>query len=517
MRELFAGLPAQLVEVVIYTAIVLVFIIGLAKCVFPLRRLGRLFRRAIRQLELMTNKEGTRPVWQDALFLGRPMQEQWKRFLFNAEQLDARGLTCDTRDYINDDEVFTGYAHLQLAEVIPGLLTSLGILGTFIGLMRGLGSLDISTADSTMLGISQMIGGMTFAYGTSIAGVASSLVFNILLRTSQGGALNAMDDYNAAFAELVMQQPVDDPVYHKCHLEDQAVFLSRSANEMNQNLSEGIQVAIERAFVPISQSINSFILSETQSQMEGLHNIVNHFVGQMNAALGGQFMQLGQTLSAINQAQSVSFESINQTMEAADAIMQNIQRAQSVTQAVIERFDEYVRELTASQSGNAQLAESMSGMLGGMHQALQQQSEAYGRLQEGQVDIQEQMQQYAKWSGRVLEAVEKQSDAAMDRTHEVANEMSVSSKALSGAYTSFVESISTGLARTMGMFEENMRDMMGEMTRQMAGISKKQSTGQGEGGGDLHSLSQLQQAMSDMTAALKTNIIAMEQMAEAVR
>ncbi len=516
MRELFAALPSQLVEVVIYTAIALVFITGLTKCIFPFRRAGGLFRRAIRQMELMTNKEGTRPVWQDALFLGRPMQDLWKRFLFNAEQLDARGLSCDTRDYINDDNVFSGYAHLQLAEVIPGLLTSLGILGTFIGLMRGLGNLDISTADSTMQGISQMIGGMTFAYGTSIAGVASSLVLNILLRASQGGALDAMDDFNAAFSELVMQQPVDDPVYHKCHLEDQAAFFSRSANELNRNLSSGIEVAIERAFVPISHSINSFIMSETQSQMEGLNNIVNNFVGQMNAALGGQFMQLAKTLSAINQAQTVSYDTMNATMTAADTIMQNIERTNAVTEAVIGRFDAYVRDLTMSQSGNVQLAESMSGMLGSMHQTLQQQSEAYGRLQAGQQDMNEQMQQYAKWSGRVLEAVEKQSDAAMDRTHEVANEMANSSKALSGAYTSFVESISTGLARTMGMFEENMRDMMGEMTRQMAGVAAKHP-GQTGSEGDLQSLSKLQQAMTDMTAALKTNIVAMEQMAEAVR
>ena len=156
-------------------------------------------------------------------------------------------------------------------------------------------------------------------------------------------------------------------------------------------------------------------------------------------------------------------------------------------------------------------------MLSGMHQALQRQSESYGQLRESQLDMQEQMQQYAKWSGRVLEAVEKQSDAARERTHEVANEMAVSSKALSGAYTSFVESISTGLARTMGMFEENMRDMMGEMARQMSGASLSLKDGQTAPGADLQSLSRLQQAMSDMTAALKTNVIAMEQMAEAVR
>ena len=38
--------------------------------------------------------------------------------------------------------------------------------------------------------------------------------------------------------------------------------------------------------------INTFILSETQGQMEGLNTIVGHFVAQMNGALNGQFIQL---------------------------------------------------------------------------------------------------------------------------------------------------------------------------------------------------------------------------------
>lgn len=512
MRELFAGISSQLVELVIYSAIALVFLAGLINCVFPYRRAARLFRKAIRQLELMNNKEGTRPVWQDAFFLGKPMQERWKRFLQNAEQLDTRGLSCATEDYINDEDVFTGYAHLQLAEVIPGLLTSLGILGTFIGLMRGLGNLDISNADSTMKGISQMIGGMTFAYGTSIAGLACSLIFNVFFRASQGAGLSAMDDFSEAFRELVMQRPVDDNVYQKCRLEDQAAFLSRSVTDMNANLSSGIEVAIKRAFVPISESINSFILSETQGQMEGLNTIVGHFVAQMNGALNGQFIQLAKTLSNVNQAQQVSYDSINATMRAADAIMNNIQSTQTVTQLVIERFENYVAELSVSQQGNAQLAQSMSGMLSGMHQALEQHADSYSRLEAGRGELEEQMRQYAAWSGRVLEAVEKQSLAARDRTHDIANEMSVSAKALSGSYASFVENISTGLARTLGMFEENMHDMMAELGKQLSGIAL--SKGKGENVVDLGSVSKLQQTMADMTAALNKTVIAIGQMAE---
>lgn len=512
MKELLAGIPGQLVDAIIYGSIIAVTVIGFAKCILPFRRGARLLRRAVRALELMTVREGTRPVWQDHLFLGRPMQTQWRRFLMNAEQLDTRGLSCDVEEYVSPDDLFADYAHVQLADVIPGLLTSLGILGTFIGLMRGIGNLDVTSADRTMESISTMIGGISFAYGTSIAGLACSLVFNIFYRSAQGAGLTAQADFVDAFRELVMQRPVDATVHDICFKEDQAAFLSRSANELNTRLASGIEVAIHDAFTPISQSINSFIVTEAQAQIEGLGRIVSQFVGQMNNALGGQFVQLAQTLSGINQAQGVSYEAINRTMSAADAILDNIQRTNAVSQSVVERFEGFVSELTQAQSGQTEYTEQMSAMLGSMYGSLKQQSEGYVRLKTGLTDMEQQMQQYASWSGRVLEAVEKQSDAAAGRAHDVANEMAQSSKKLGDSYTTFVENISTGLARTMGMFEENMHDMMDKLGKQLAGYAA-QSEGKGGHVVELGGITKMQQAMTDMTAALNRAVTAVEQMA----
>ncbi|NLB39542.1 MAG: hypothetical protein GX810_09925 [Clostridiales bacterium] len=122
------------------------------------------------------------------------------------------------------------------------------------------------------------------------------------------------------------------------------------------------------------------------------------------------------------------------------------------------------------------------------------------------------MQQYANWSGRVLDAVEKQSDAALERSHEVANQMSQSSKALAGSYAGFVEDISTGLARTMGMFEENMHDMMDKLGKQ---LSEYATQGDTKGGQvvELAGISKMQQAMADMTGTLNRAVTAVEQMA----
>lgn len=500
MEQIFSGLSGGLINFLVYTAIAMVALTGLTKCILPTLRLTRQFRRAIRELDMMTVSEGARPVWQNALFLGKPLQKEWKRFLFNAEQLDARGLSCDTEDYINDDTALAPSAHLRVGEMIPGLLTSLGILGTFIGLMRGVSGLDVTTADSTMKSISQMLGGMTFAYGTSIAGLTCSLFFNIFYRAAQGGATAAMDDFHLAFRETVMQQPLDEGVHNICYQEDQAVFLRKTAGEMSSQLSGGISTAIDRAFTPIGQQMNQFIMAQTQGQLEGMSHIVNQFIRQMDGALGNQFSALARTLQSVNQQQGVSYDAAQQALAAADALMQNMNRMHTLSAQVIERFDGYVNELSASQAGNAHLASETGNVLAQLHANLRQAGDQLTALKATQLTLERQMEDYANWSGRVLEAVEKQSDAASQRTHEVANEMASSSRMLKDSYAGFVENITKGLARTMGMFEDNMRDMMDEFARRIKEM--KDRTG-ADGAVDMKAVSRLEEAMGEMTRALQ--------------
>ncbi len=511
MDDFLRLLSEKLIDLVVYGAVILTFVVGYSKCIIPLQRAARAFRKGIGNLAVFKPNESGRPDWQDVLFLGKPMQKQWARFLVNAEQLDQRGLSCDVEDYINDETTLRDFAHFQLAEVIPGLLTGLGILGTFIGLMRGLGNLDLSNAGNTVTSIHTMISGMTFAYGTSIAGLVGSLVFNILFRAAQGSATGALDDFNQAFSDVVMRRPLDESVRQTCYMEDQAAFLASAFGEVNLKLESGISQAVERSFAPIGQSMHHFILSETQAQVEGLNHVVNQFVEQMNTALNGQFLLLGKTLSQINQSQVVNLESVNSTMTAADSILDSIQKTGLMTQTVIDRFDSYIEDLSKAQASNAALSEQTANILSGMHKDVKVQNERYAALVDAQAELSHLMEQYASWSGRVLDAVEKQSDAASDRAHEVANEMNRSGQLLKDSYTNFVENISTGLARTMGMFEENMTDMTQKMVTDLKAAMAQGSSG---AAADLKQFSRVQQALADMTQALNKATQAANQMAE---
>lgn len=510
MLETIKSLAGNLADVLVYAAIAVITVVGFIKCIFPSRGCARLLRRAVHKLEVMTLRDGSTPVWQDPLFLGKSMQTAWRRFLVNAEQLDSRGINCDVEDYINDDTVIYAHSHTQLGDVIPGILTSLGILGTFIGLVRGLGALDLSNADNTMKGISDMISGMNFAFGTSIAGCACSLLFNILNRAGIGSAQKAIDAFYEAFTEFVMQRPLSDNVQAICQQEDQAAFLRHAVNELGNRMTEGVSAAVRGSMTPITQSVSQYIAAETQAQLEGLDHIVANFVSRMNGALDGQFVRLGQTLSAINQSQQIDRDALNGSMDAAMHILGSMQEMTGVMQNISARFEDYAGELAETRQDQQTFADQTGALLADMHAATQEQMNYINALRASHDGIQSSMQQYADWSSRVLEAVHRQSADTGSAAQQVSDAMRGSSQALSESYASFVENIGSGLNRTVGLFENNMHSMLALLDEKLAAIEKTAKAAQGgyaakteqlnEGtDGLLQSLSRLQRALSDMT------------------
>lgn len=371
-KELITNLTSSLSEWLVYCAIAVVTLIGLCKCIYPLLRNAALLNRAVVKLEKST-AAGDRPVWREPRFLGRSLRPQWQQFLLNAGQLDIRGMACDTRDYINDETVIDRPGHSQLAELIPSLLTSLGILGTFLGLMEGLTSVDFSNAEGTLMSIPQLLGGMRFAFATSVAGIACSLVFNMCNKIASGHANRALGNFEEAFYELAMPRPLDAEVQLLCSRQDEDDRMNRLAQTMGAQVAASLEVALNNAFSPLGRSMDSFVKGATQEQIEGIRSVVGQFVQQMNISLSGQMNALGETMEMVNQGQLQTQKNLQNTLNTTQAMAENARMMQLVGSDIAkqmktlnEQFDrqsaEQEHKLTFAREASEALAEQLSAL-----------------------------------------------------------------------------------------------------------------------------------------------------------
>ena len=303
------------------------------------------------------------------------LRNEWQKFLLNAGQLDVRGMPCDIEDYINEDSVIDKPGHSQLAELIPSLLTSLGILGTFIGLMEGLTSVNFSDAQGTMDSIPLLLTGMRFAFATSVAGITCSLLFNMFYRMSVGRACRALDSFDEAFYELAMPRPLSPEVQLICQKQDEEERLARIAEAVGNRVASSLEMAVSRAMDPLTKSLDTFIQGATQEQVEGVRRIVGQFVSQMNAQLSGQMTTLGHTMEMVSQGQLQTQKNLQNTLNAAQAMAADAQSMQVASAQMAQALQSWAEELKNSQTKRTEEA----AMLEEQNQNLRQELELLTR------------------------------------------------------------------------------------------------------------------------------------------
>ena len=85
-------------------------------------------------------------------------------------QRESGQALTDIEDYINED-ILALRSWQNVVLQIPGTLTGLGILGTFIGLLIGIRGIGFSSIDIALTSVQTLLSGIQVAFYTSIAGM----------------------------------------------------------------------------------------------------------------------------------------------------------------------------------------------------------------------------------------------------------------------------------------------------------------------------------------------------------
>lgn len=124
-------------------------------------------------------------AWVAALRIERFFQQKRLDKLFGEyrekvqHQRETGQIVSDIDEVLNED-VLALYTWRGVIAQIPGTLTGLGILGTFVGLLLGLRNISFVTVEAALGSVQSILAGIDTAFYTSIAGVILSILFNII-------------------------------------------------------------------------------------------------------------------------------------------------------------------------------------------------------------------------------------------------------------------------------------------------------------------------------------------------
>jgi len=202
-------------------------------------------------------------------YLDRAMNEYRAQVRKNGNSFaSTRFVSID--DFINESVIEkAGMNYFNSA--MPGTLTGLGILGTFLGLSLGLASFSGEDIYTISDNVGPLLSGMKVAFHTSVYGIFFSLIFTFIYRSIISDAFEKLDRFLNTFK----------------HFTNSAVREAESSSAM---------LVYQANTTALLKEILAYIRGTSNEQSDAMNAIVNRFCEQMSYNLDADFKALGDSL-----------------------------------------------------------------------------------------------------------------------------------------------------------------------------------------------------------------------------
>lgn len=445
-QKLYTAFLSNAANALVYLAIAALFVVCIVKCVAPMVNSKRLLQRAVRSIK---KGESGKRSWQDEDFLGKGyLQPHWSEYLNNLFFADGEFHNpSNVEDFINEDTAIYGPGRATLSEAAPGVMVSLGFLGTLVGMSMGLSGFDMSNADAVMQSIPQLISGMKYAFNTSIVGVVASITFTLITRIVSGTALRALNNFYAAMSTYAGVLSVDPMTQIAIYQQEQTALIQTMAEDMAGAMAERMATAMagamDKAVSPLARSVEEFVHYASRDHVRGVEALVARFVQHMDQALGGQFSHLAATIDGVCRNQDQMQEGMRQAVDGMMRMSQDILQVQKISEDMLTQFDSYLTKLNGShqmvEDGYARIAANVEHL------------EIIARQQNGY------LQSVSKLQGEVIKALES-FQVATDR--------------FMNAFSENVQKTAEGMTRVSGEMKRNGDALAANQKALVEGVAK---------------------------------------------
>ncbi|NCC44838.1 MAG: hypothetical protein EOM18_14965, partial [Clostridia bacterium] len=267
--------------------------------------------------------------------------------------------TVDIRHYISKEQLLVT-ANNGYCELLPGILTAMGILGTFLALILGLQSFGVSDAEQMTGTISILVSGIKVAFFTSIYGVLYSVLFNLIHNSSMNRFEDSYENMVERFQEKVMADP--QKVFMKEMMDQGSAYVDK-IDTLGEHLAKNLESVLLPSFENVNESIRTLLGRITSQQNDALENLVNQFVTALHSELGTNFEDLGQIVGQLAVSQKATVAGTEELLKKLEETENATLSMQEGSQRLMYIFESYIGRITLSQDKLQELVEQMGSYI----------------------------------------------------------------------------------------------------------------------------------------------------------
>ena len=261
---------------------------------------------------------------EEELFEDGVLRDRYLDFVLQATRAQSysiSGLSCDIEEHISYD-LMDDIMHRNLLNQVPGVMTGLGILGTFIGLVIGLSGFSTGSTSEIAGSIKPLMDGIKVAFHTSIYGMIFSLVFNYSLKRRAEDAQEALRSFVTTYKNYVHPGKT-------------------SSSSMAAELSAVLAPQFDR----LEKTISDFAYIQTKNQTDAISALVAQFIDEMNRSLSDSFRQLSDSMERLTRDQATHEKGILDMIDGADSAVSKLNDILARSDTLYINLSQYIEDL----------------------------------------------------------------------------------------------------------------------------------------------------------------------------
>jgi hypothetical protein len=291
---------------------------------------------------------------------------------------DEYWLTVPVSDILTPTSVGDAYINRELYGTIPGILTGLGLLFTFIAILLALIHVRVDDKTREVKGMAELIAGLSGKFVSSIAALFAATVFTFFEKRQ----FHRLDRSVHGLADAVGGVlPVLTPTHLLVELqkdisEQSVAFRSFNADlsgRLKQSFSESMGPTLQRmvgAMEDLNQLLRSAEAAKSDTISETLAGMVSRLEGSLTQALTSMGEQFTSSLSGSTMTQ---FSRLTESLAGAASVLEQMNAHNQATQSALAELVSFAKNSATEQMalGRSQI-EDLTNVLRSMLTQIEQ-------------------------------------------------------------------------------------------------------------------------------------------------
>ena len=356
-----------------------------------------------------------------------------------------------------------------LVELAPGVLTTLGILGTFTGVFIGLLDFDVRTINKS---VPSLLEGLKVAFGTSIVGLAAAMVF----RVTRPFLSRQIVDEEVGVEEVVSELRLVKKALsgdEDSSLLTQFQKLRDSVAELNTQTKQGFETQIDefRAFSEkMSEAFSRALIDELKAA-------IRQFNEELAEQFGKNFQEFNAALGKVLEWQEnykAELTNLRETLDRSKELLESTTNALTDVAANTEQIPKHMQELNNLQTRLSSDLEQMSTAVSAFAELGDKASASFPTIEKNIENITENFKRASENQQTTIDTMGQALNQSLSDM-QTANEQMLSGlqQALNQTISDANEKLTKGVDQLDQSISDELERVLTEMANNLTGITNQ--------------------------------------------